>query len=69
MKSVIEKFINKGFKYAWVAQDGHDLNTALTFRQVTTCESQAKKHANAVLIKDRSVKVWQLEKELLNLDK
>jgi hypothetical protein len=65
----LKRNLSKGFRYAWVAKDRHKLTTALTFKQVTTCLEAAELSAKKVFIADKQIKIWELEKELVRLEK
>lgn len=68
-KEQIEKALKKGFRYAYVSKEKHTLSTALTFKQWSTSEEGAFKRADNELIADKKIKVWDLQKELVRLER
>ena len=66
----IEKFIEKGYNYAWAYAEGQTLKHALDFRMVTTSKRKAEEKAAKVLTQsEKHPQTWNLRTELLDLHK
>lgn len=67
-KSDIERYISNGFRYAYHYSPVGTLSGALCFKMVATSEESAKKAAESIFyLKERTVKTWNLSKELSKL--
>ena len=64
MEKEIQRWIDRGFRYAYHYREGGTLASALLSKQLTTNEEMASRKALSVLYSDPTVKVWHLETEL-----
>lgn len=65
----IEKTLKRGFRFAYTSREGHSLREAMIYKNWATCKTAAEAKANNSLIENKVVKVWDLQKELLNLNR
>jgi hypothetical protein len=63
MNQEIQKWIDKGFKYAFT-YNGKGLDHALKHKFVTTNEPYAIKQAKNILAKEKNVRIFDLNEQL-----
>mgnify|MGYP000704685620 CR=1 FL=1 len=70
LKRQLTKFIRKGFTHAFHYKEGESLERALDYRMIASSAEKALEIANKLhYTGERSVKIWNLKEELLNLEK